>query len=242
MSTEPAKEPAKPSEPKKAAPAAPPVSPPVAPPAAPSVAAVPAPSPKLLPTALRRPSRLLRAWLLALVLALLGGAGWAAASVFGRSVVEASANLAASIVPDEALSAAFLNERRAQIDQDAAAVGRLFVARGNPTPLLAEIERQAKVAGADASVASVAVAPYDGQGDPSWSGATAVSEDSAAPYALVIVTVEASGSWKPIASFARALEALPYASRVERLRLSVEQGKKGGTLWTLRAEVRAIAR
>jgi hypothetical protein len=225
---------------KAAAPAAPEISPAPAPVPVPPAPPVPPAKPAAVrPKAAARghSSGALPGLLAATALVAIG----AAASWYERGIEsEVSAlaeEVAASVVPDEALVPSAVKGARAENERLAAALSPRFVPRDEPVVALRTIEGAARASGVSSSFSRVEVVGWSGLPEDLRGFETAGPKDKEPQYAAVVATVEASGTWASALAFAAALEQLPLVSRVDAVRLSSADGA-----WSVTAEVSVAAR
>ncbi len=198
------------------------------------------PSAKKLPAPSRHSSGSLPALLLAALLCGLGGwVSWYERGVEAEARVLAD-EIAASVVPDEALVPSAVKGARAENAALAAAIAPRFVPRDEPVAALRLIESAARAAGVTSSFSRVEVAGWDG--NPNRFGDFDAAAATSSPYAAVVATVEATGTWPKVLAFAAALDSLPVASRVDALRLAAAVDAKGAGVWALSAEISVAAK
>lgn len=231
-----------PSEPepvKVAAPAAPEASRAAAPDPVPTLTAPPAERAVARPKAVARghSSGALPGLLAATALVAIG----AAASWYGRGIESEvsvlAEEIAASVVPDEALVPSAVKGARAENERLAALLAARFAPRGEPVVALRTIEAAARASGVSSSFSRVEVVGWSGLPEDLRGFETVGPKDKEPQYAAVVATVEASGTWASALSFAAALERLPLISRVDAVRLSSAEGA-----WSVTAEVSVAAR
>lgn len=168
-----------------------------------------------------------------------------AAAIWYERGIEAEAQvlaeeIAASVVPDEALVASKVKGARAANEALAAALDARFAPRAEPVAALRTIEAAAKKTGVTSSFTRVEVLGWSGQvadfGDFGTEPATST------PYAAVVTSIEATGSWAQALAFASEIENLPLVSRLDALRLSAAVSEEGTPLWAVSAELMVAAR
>lgn len=181
---------------------------------------------------------------LPLLLLAAGLVGLGAAAAWYENSLEVTAKalaeeIAASVVPDEALVPSTVKTARAENAALAAALAPRFTPRAEPVTALRVIEAAGKANGVASSFQSVEVLGWDGS--PARFGGFDAATATSAPYAAVAVSVEAHGSWAEALTLAADIETLPLASRVDSLRLSSAAGDPRGA-WVLTAALAVAAK
>lgn len=179
-----------------------------------------------------------------LLLAAFLAASGAAAIWYERGIEEEARvlaeEIASSVVPDEALVASKVKGARAANEILAAGLSSRFAPRAEPVAALRVIEAAAKKTGVTSSFTRVEVLGWSGQvadfGDFGTEAATST------PYAAIVTSIEATGSWAQALAFAAELERLPLVSRVDALRLSAAVSEEGAALWAVSAELAVAAK
>jgi hypothetical protein len=148
--------------------------------------------------------------------------------------------IAASVVPDEALVPSAVKGARAENAALAASIAGRLAPRQDPVVALRVIEAAAKAAGVKTNFTHVDVAGWDGDAD--TLATPDFTENSKTPYAAVVATLEGTGTWAQVLTLAASLESLPLAARVDAVRLGSSLDAAGRAAWSLTAQVSVIAK